>query len=67
MIVPGKKVFRSFNEFRRHFFPKQYERERAKTEVETILDEAKFDQPDHKRRLIKDDEELMREMDLAGE
>jgi hypothetical protein len=55
-----QKVFRSFRDFRRHFFPKQYKKEAERAGVETVLDEAKFDQPRHKRQLTKDDEELMR-------
>lgn len=61
--MAGEKVFRSFGEFREHFFPEQAKKERARAEVETILDEAKYDRLGHKRQLIKDDEKLMREMD----
>ena len=64
--MPGgeQKVFRSFKEMRAHFFPKQYKKERQRAGIETVLDEAKFDQSGLKRQLTKDDEELMREMGL---
>jgi hypothetical protein len=63
-----QKVFRSFGDFRRHFFPKQAKREQERAGVENILDEAKFDRPGYyKRPLTKEDEELMQEMGLAGE
>lgn len=59
-----QKVFRSFGEMRAHFFPKQAKKEKARAKVETILDEAKFDQPGHKRQLTQDDEELASETGL---
>ncbi len=46
----SKQVFRSFEELRRHFFPKQYKREQQRAEVEDILDESKYDKPGRKRQ-----------------
>ena len=62
--MSGEKVFRSFGELREHFFPERAKKERARAEVETILDEAKFDRPVHKRQLSKDDKELAKEVGL---
>lgn len=63
----GPRMFRSFEEFRAHFFPKEWEREQQRAEVETILDEAKFDRPIHKRQLTDQqiDDHLSRKMGLA--
>ncbi len=59
-----QKVFRSFEEMRAHFFPKQAKKEAERAGVKAIIDRA---MTNHKRKLSKEDMELMREMDLARE
>ena len=57
------KVFRSMAEFRQHFFPDKFRKEQERENISTILDESKFDKPNHKRKPTKDQEDdLAREM-----
>jgi hypothetical protein len=52
--MPGpKQVFRSFDEFRRYFFPKQFAKEQQRVEVKTnpFQDETKYDRLRNVRQL----------------
>lgn len=51
----GHRVFRSMDEFRAHFFPKQYEKEQERKKVEDVMDEAKYNRPQHLCRLAEDE------------
>jgi|WetSurMetagenome_2_1015567.scaffolds.fasta_scaffold84000_2 hypothetical protein len=55
----SKRVFKSFEELRRHFFPKQFTKEQQQAEIEIVLDESKYDRPKHKRQLGREQIEEM--------
>lgn len=44
MAQDNKKVFKSFQELRQHFFPKQFKKEQMRVEVEQVMKEEEQNQ-----------------------